>query len=411
LDHLLLEFDMGTTFVIAALAAASSLGASIPGNEVERQNTIFERYWGTDFVWKFDELPSSARVPNERVPYSGYIYPDNGGGTVGALSKYDYAFNRGRSSAAAYERWDTSAFQEATSVRGGLFGRRMVTRMGTPGWYGHCNGWAAAAIRHAEPQKSVQVNGVTFTPADIKGLLAEIYIYNETENLAGPEYSVNAGAFHAIITNWLGRGGHPIGMEADPGKEKWNYPIFGYSCSSSRYSNGQVDVRMKLSYAKDSRGEYQRSPRIEYTKYFHYALTLNSQGEITGGQFWQDSTIIDMLWMPVRPKQGRQPGNERGNPHVDVNQVLAIWRASVSDETRQSWPVIDPPEKDRFAQFTGVNTLIPVQDIDAAAETAVAAADAADDTAPAAEPEETESAEGNTPPADSDSESTSADSE
>ena len=107
---------MGTSFVIAALAAASSLGASIPGSEVERQNTIFQRYWGTDFVWKFDELPSSARVPSERIPYSGYIYPDNGGGTVSALSKYDYAFNRGRSSAAAHERWDTTAFQETAAI-------------------------------------------------------------------------------------------------------------------------------------------------------------------------------------------------------------------------------------------------------------------------------------------------------
>jgi hypothetical protein len=407
LEHPFLEPVMGTSIVIAALTAAS-MGAGISSSEVERQNGLFKRYWGTEFVWKFDELPASARVPNYRIPYSGYIYPDTAGGTVNALSKYDYAYNRGRSSAASYERWDTSAFQEPQESRGGLFGLRRVTRMATPNWYGHCNGWAAAAIRHAEPERSVRVNGVTFSPADIKALLAEIYIYNENENLAGPTYPINAGAFHAILANWLGRGGHPIGMEADPGEEKWNYPIFGYTSSATRYNNGQVAVWLKLSYSKNTRGEYQRGPRIEYTKSFHYYLNLNSQGEITGGGFYRDSSMIDMLWMPVRPKQGRQEGNERGNPHVDVNRVLAIWRASVSDDSRQKWPVIDPPAEDRFTQFTDITTLIPVQDVDAATEVAVAEDAAADE--PATGPEEPESADGDSPATGSDDESASEES-
>ncbi len=367
---------MGTSIVVAALAVASSMGANIHQQEVERQETMFQRHWGTELVWKFDQLPTSARVPDYRVPYSGYIYPDTAGGTANALRKYDMAFNHGRYSATGFEQWDTTAFQEPE--RRGLFGRRTIMR--TPNWHGHCNGWAAAAIRHAEPQNSVRYNNVVFSPADIKGLLAEIYIYNETLNLAGPRSPINAGAFHAIITNWLGRGGHPIGMEADPGEEKWNYPIFGYSCSTNPPSNGRVVVNMKMSYAKDSRGEYQQSPRTEYTKNFVYGLTLNSQGEITGGDFYRGSSMIDMLWLPVRPKQGKTEGNMRGNPHVNVDQVLAIWRASVSDEVRQKWPVVDPPKGDRFEEFVDVDTLIPVQDVDGQdKETEVAVADSEED--------------------------------
>jgi hypothetical protein len=389
-----MEPTMGTSIVVAALAVASSMGANIYPQEVERQETMFQRHWGTELVWKFDELPASARVPDYRVPYSGYIYPDTAGGTANALRKYDMAFNGGRYSATGFEQWDTSAFQEP--VRRGLFGRR--TTMRTPGWHGHCNGWAAAAIRHAEPQQSVRYNNVVFSPADIKGLLAEIYIYNETLNLAGPRSPVNAGAFHAIITNWLGRGGHPIGMESDPGEEKWNYPIFGYSCTTNRSSSGRVVVNMKMSYAKDSRGEYQKSPRTEYTKNFVYGLNLNSQGEITGGDFYRGSSMIDMLWLPVRPKQGKTEGNMRGNPHVNVSQVLAIWRASVSDEVRQKWPVADPPKEDRFEEFVDVDTLIPVQDVDGQdKETEVAVADSEEE---APEDDEAESEEDDTEPAE-----------
>ena len=106
--------------------------------------------------------------------------------------------------------------------------------MATPHWHGHCNGWTAAAIRHAEPKQSVNRNGVVFTPADIKALLAEIYIYNDTQMLDGDGSYINAGTFHILLANWLGRGKHPIGMEADPGKEKWNYPIYGYSMTFAK---------------------------------------------------------------------------------------------------------------------------------------------------------------------------------
>jgi hypothetical protein len=341
----------------------------IPNLEKELQDETFQRYWGSDFVWKFDELPASGKVAENRVPYSGYIYPDTSGGTISALRKYDRAFRPGRYSASSHEQWDTTAYKKATTQvsRGGLFGRRRVTRtvMSTPHWHGHCNGWTAAAMRHAEPQRSVQQGGVVFSPADIKALLAEIYIYNETENLAGYDAPLNAGTFHAVITNWIGNADHPVGMEADPGKEKWNYPIYEYSVSSGKISPRQVEVKMNIGYAKDSRGEYQQSPRIKYVKYFHYVLDLNASGEIVGGQFYRDSSLIDMLWVPLQPKQGGTPGNERGNPYVDVDRVLAIWRASVPQDVRNQWLVVDPPKEDRLANIASLATagsLLPVQD-------------------------------------------------
>jgi hypothetical protein len=350
------------TSVFATLIAISSVGASIRDAEVEYQDRVFQQYWGTEFVWKFDDLPTEGKVPEFRVPYSGYIYPDTAGGTIRALRKYDMAFNGGRSRASSHEQWDTTAFRKPQVRRGGLFGLRRITVMQTPHWHGHCNGWAAAAIRHAEPQQSVRRGNVVFSPADIKALLAEIYIYNHNEHLAGLKYALNAGTFHAILANWIGRGSHPIAMEADPGEEKWNYPIYGYKVTSLRRSSRYVDVRLNMTYAMNSNGEYQRSPRSARIKYFSYQLQLNGEGEIVGGAFYRGSSMIDMLWVPMHPRQGREEGNERGNPYVDVNEVLAIWRDSVPEETRKKWFVVDPPKEDRILDLAAAEGLVPVQE-------------------------------------------------
>lgn len=352
---------MGTSAIVFLIFAGHSLGATIPTAVADKQDRVFQQYWGTGFEWKFDALPTTGTVPNFRVPYSGYIYTDRSGGTENPLRKYDLAFHGGRPLAVGFEKWDTTAFKQPTP-RKGPFGMTWGKKMETPNWHGHCNGWTAAAIRHSEPKTSVKRNGVTFTPADIKGLLAEIYIYNDVEMLAGIDSRIDPGIFHAIVTNWLGRGGHPLGLEADPSEEKWNYPTYAFSSSSLKRSDRRVEVKLNLAYIKDSNAEYQESPRNKRVKSFHYDLYLNGAGEIVGGNFYADSAIIDMLWLPLRPKQGRQKGNESGNPYVDVNQVLAIWRESAAPEDREKWLIVDPPREDRIFNVADVKTLIPLQD-------------------------------------------------
>jgi hypothetical protein len=339
---------MATSSLLFALAiAAGSVGQprTIPAGQVDEQNNIFQRWWGTKLVWKFDELPTSGQVPDYRVPYSGYYYPDVGGGTMRMLRKYDIAFNAGRLRATGHEQWDTTAYKEETMKpeRVGLFRlrTRMVPSIETPHWYGHCNGWTAATIGHAEPQKTVVRNGVSFTPADIKGLLAEIYMYSHYESLAGADQLVDAGMLHVILANWLGRQSHPIAMDADPGRERWNFPIYSYTSSVTRRSERQVVVQTNIDYAYYSNGEYERSPRIARRKFFQYELDLNEQGEIVGGVYYRGSSIIDLLWVPLRPVQGGKEGNERGNPYVDVNEVVSIWRDSVPEDILAKWQNID----------------------------------------------------------------------
>lgn len=372
---------MNACLLAVALIVPNAVGQTMYEGEIEAQNVVFQKLWGTEFNWTFDELPGSAKVADDRVPYSGYIYPDTHGGTVSALRKYDQAFDQG-TLAEAFERRDTSLTAPVTrrvsyTRRVGFGGSRTYTRLETvravPYWYGHCNGWTSATIRHVEPQQSVERNGVVFTPSDIKGLLAEIYIYNENEMLA--EGYINPGKLHAVIANWIGRGMHPIGMEADPGSEKWNYPIYGYSMEAYNRSPNHVDVQLVVTYAMSSETETDKSPRIAKEKHFNYHLNLDGDGKIVGGYYYRNSARIDMLWVPLHPKSAGEKGNERGNPHIDIEKVLAIWRDSVSAEQRADWAHVDPFPQDRLPDQIKFAHLRPTQP----AEAVVTVADVTND--------------------------------
>jgi hypothetical protein len=341
---------MGTCLVTLAVAltfsSAGQASTSIKSEEKDYLDENFQRWWETEFVWAFDDLPTKGSVPKHRVPYSGHDYPDSAGGTIEVLRKYDRAFHDGRLLATAYEHTDTTSQKERTVVRGRIFGILRIPTERTPGWHGHCNGWAAAAIRHAEPRNRVTRNGVTFTPADIKGLLAEIYMYNHSEFLGGVDAAINPGTFHAVITNWIGRGSHPVAMDTALDREVFNYPIHAYAASSAKRPGNAVEVKMNIAYTLSTKREFDQSQHLHRVKYFHYMLQLDDQGRITGGSYFPDSDRIDMLWVPLHAVASGQEGNEKGNPHVDVAEVLSIWRESVPEEVRNQWLNIDPLPED-----------------------------------------------------------------
>jgi hypothetical protein len=318
--------------------------------ELEGQQKAFQQWWGDELVLKLDDLPTEGKVPDFRIPYAGHDYPDMAGGTMTAMYKYDQAFHRGRPLAADFERMDVRAHRGGREeVVVGLFGRlRTIRGRGTPTWYGHCNGWTAAAIRHAEPQHSVTRNGVVFTPADIKGLLAEVYMYTESEFLGGLDAAINPGILHTVLANWLGRGAHPIGMETAIGEVVINFPIFSYRSAIRKLSSREAEVRTTIAYTVNIPREMDKGPQNYHRQmYFHYILELDDEGKIRGGRYIADSQQIDMLWTPLKPAQGGDERNPRGNPHLNVKDVLAIWRDSVPEDLRQQWLNIDPTEEDR----------------------------------------------------------------
>ncbi|MCH5375345.1 MAG: hypothetical protein JJ992_15340, partial [Planctomycetes bacterium] len=121
-----------------------------------------------------------------------------------------------------------------------------------------------------------------------------------------------------------------------------------------------IEVKLNLGYLRDSNGEYEESPKLFRVKYFHYMVDLNANGEIIGGRFYPDSSVIDMLWLPLQPKQARQQGNEAGNPYLSTQAILALWRDSVPEDVRQRWVVIDPTSEDNQLVMSNSDNLIPL---------------------------------------------------
>lgn len=384
-----------TWFLVFSVSGA--VAAPVQKKELDEINESYKRWFGNDLEWRFNELPQNGMVEKQRLPWAGYIYPDGAGGCEYVLRKYDYAFYPGRSPAVNFERQDIAIHRTETysTQRGGFFGRQVYTvrTYGTPHWAGHCNGWAAAAIRHAEPRSSVTRRGVVFRPSDIKGLLAELYVYSGIETLGGGyEGAVNPATFHAILCNWIGRGQHPIAMDKTLGKEIWNYPIYSYKSSSGRQRNSQVEVKTNIGFVSSTNGEYDQAPKRYQFLYFHYWLDLNEDGKMLGGGYYSDSNQIDLLWAPLQPSQGGSESNKEGNPYLDVKEVLALWRDSVPEEFRDKWyninpwpedAIIDPGEVELASEKEGAGDSVTSND--PLTEDATTTADSADDATTSAE--------------------------
>ena len=239
---------------------------------------------------------------------------------------------------------------QRAGVRGGFsvaFARRGRGRV--PGWYGHCNGWTAAAIRHAEPQKSVVRNGVTFTPADIKGLLAELYMYSESEFLGGVDPAINPATLHLDAGQLAGPRVAPVGMETAVGEVVINYPDLRLQVE------GQEAFRPPGRSANDDHLRDEHQPRDgqragELSSQHEFPLRPRSRRRrrrSRGGRYYGDSDQIDMLWTPLQPCP-RRPGEEQARQSaLNVKEVLAIWRESVPEDSHEAWLNVDPTEEDR----------------------------------------------------------------
>lgn len=136
------------------------------------------------------------------------------------------------------------------------------------GYAGKCIGWALANMdQWPEPTRELELEGVIFEPADIKGILATIYngaqFFIPNSLVYGKEYHEKRGqntrsryldvrptdflrALNRTIDN-----GKILEADLDPGDGVWNYPIYKYDLKWNEISAGKVEVVMTLFYADD----------------------------------------------------------------------------------------------------------------------------------------------------------------
>lgn len=115
-------------------------------------------------------------------------------------------------------------------------------QFGIGDWWGHCNAWSAAAIMDPEPIKPVTVDGVTFTPADLKALLTEAWMecqssfygsrneWDADEDARGkPDFrDVSPAAFHIHLTDQIGNKDKAFVIDRYTGSQVWNQPLYAY---------------------------------------------------------------------------------------------------------------------------------------------------------------------------------------
>ncbi len=364
----------------------------IRGNSVQserdEQEALYNYYFrerDLTYETKLSELAKEASVPSGRIPYSAAIHAESGGGlgNVGggtrtglfgrrraatgggssALSTYDRAFNGG-------DRANSFEIRRIMGQDRALFPAWRM-RLNSESWEGYCSGFTASTIKHPEPLKAVDASavggtrGVVFQPADIKALLTGIY--NRTTNdsylyLAPPsarDGGPNMGTFHLTLANYVGRAGHPVGIDRTKGQTSWNNPIYSYKVTSIsdagksgqlQYKNVKTTITYSF-YGSDTHRQTDantgaRVGNRKQSMTFRYVLAVDGEGRIVGGR--ASSSSGNFLWIPMYAVQAKEDGSVQGNPYLDVRKVVALARESAMPSVQKKFdeatigPMIDP---------------------------------------------------------------------
>ena len=165
-----------------------------------------------------DQDPLSASGEVEAMPWSSWWWPsfDGAGPTLfapnGPLDKYD--------------RYVANTFGENPQTR--TWERQSLYFPGTP-WAGHCNGFAAAALVEPEPTEPVTVLDVTFSVADLKGLLVDYHFGDAAAWSFGEDGSVNPADFHRMLLDWVGGAGQGFVLTFEMANDEvWSYPVYRF---------------------------------------------------------------------------------------------------------------------------------------------------------------------------------------
>jgi hypothetical protein len=238
----------------------------------------FNKIVGTQFITKFDSLPVSGRLIDDRLGWSETYWPSNKGGIAYRWSHPDpqpfkYKLHtlselKTMSQDAVGELSPSELYDIAMSDYNYTLTKKVLSLYSSNAlwWEGICHGWALAASNYPEPAQVVYRNkegiNVPFGSSDVKGLLAMHDAYNYQgiyaqvgkrcnasgkvpgegdERDANPNppqpnqanasdcMDVNAGSFHVVIANMLGIHSKSFVADVDRFGDIWNQPVTGFS--------------------------------------------------------------------------------------------------------------------------------------------------------------------------------------
>jgi len=214
-----------------------------------------------------------------------------------------------------------------------------------PTWFGVCHAWAPASFMEAPPKRPVIANGVRFEINDLLALTIQMYNWQLNSKLYDslhvvgrvcPKFTssfsfdkfgrptdqtcrdMNAGLFHVIITNIVGREKKTFFFNRRMDREIWNQPFAGYRIRSVSTLSASYARKLMVTRNDDYAEGSPFSPNaktfklvrttIWYTEEndptkvkvvqsvttpmeLQYILELDSAGKIVGGE-WVGSSIL-----------------------------------------------------------------------------------------------------------------------
>lgn len=200
----------------------------------------------------FAYLMNEHRIGAPEIPaWAGDFFAYANDGTAVLLNEEGYPDRKGRSPMQAYDqisglRAPRSAheWEKKNHTCRELKGEE---KKSCEGWWGHCNGWAAAAVKHYEPRSTMNVKGTRLSIAEQKGILAELWLSTDSlmagetnksrktgawVGLDSPDsqsfWDIQPRSFFLILTNYVGIFKQGLVIDRFTGDEVWNHPLAGY---------------------------------------------------------------------------------------------------------------------------------------------------------------------------------------
>lgn len=356
----------------------------------------------SEIITDFSQLPLSGKLNDDRLAWSESFWPSNKGGIAYRWNSpnpqpFKYKLHtKEELMRMSQEQLSELSPAELYDIAGGDYKYTLTKKvLGTfkPNdlwWEGICHGWALAAIHYPEPDKNVVTNKdgikVPFGSSDVKALLAMHDAFNskgaysmvggrckvkgkvpgeafpEDGDIAEPSLSgqndpncrdTNAGAFHVVLTNMIGRLSKGFVADVDRYLDVWNQPVYAYDSkiiqdvpvSSSDLSNGisrKLRVKTKMIYGDElefyspeeaSHGTVGFVSKEPVTgtaaqtfgeKDYEYILELDSRDRVVGGE-WISNTRPDFLWSKSRDEKF---SNTLGNGTGFTLVLMGIFKTS-----------------------------------------------------------------------------------
>ena len=339
-------------FYFLSLSLAHSFSGWDQGNSPKNMKWFSKRHFNT--------LPQVAFLKEE--PWSGDYWPTHKGGVsyrwaseaVEDKERWLYSTpGKGVTTDALspIEKYDLYLGNEdfyLTNLerrRTGIFTDRKI-----PEWEGLCHAWAPATYLYKNPGvihvKGALGHDITFYSSDIKALLTTHLHYNDSSktkflgsrcnldfseleekykkglitkeelnyNMNRPECTdTNPGAFHVILTNFIGRLNKSFIIDKTRDLEVWNQPVYGYESKVLERKKGasegahpstkeEVTLETVVYYISEVSQGYERELVEEAiaTIKLVYKLELNFFGRIIGGT-WLSHERPDFIWAQNRP--------------------------------------------------------------------------------------------------------------